>query len=182
MNLQIRIDYETVRAGLAKAEGVLHRHIDGGLSQGAQAIADEARERAPKSESTLWHSIHSKRIGNLYYEAGASAMHAAYVEHGTGPAVGKKRYYPNPDNLFQYLMTNVRARGFKRWSRSTKPGKDRGSQELDVWFRSRAFAWWIYQHGTKPQPFMAPAAEAKRDACTAFVRAAVDAGLKEIFR
>ena len=182
MNLQIRIDYETVRAGLAKAEGVLHRHIEGGLSQGAQAIADEARERAPKSLSNLWNSILAAPAGPLRHEVRAGVMHAAYVEHGTGPAVGKKKYYPNPDNLFQYLMTNVRARGFKRWSRSAKPGKDRGSQELDVWFRSRAFAWWIYQHGTKPQPFMAPAAEAKRDACTAFVRAAVDAGLKEIFR
>lgn len=179
MNLQIRIDYETVRAGLAKAPDVLHRHIEGGLSQGAQAIAAEAKARAPKSLSNLWNSILAAPAGPLRYEVRAGVMHAAYVEHGTGPAVGKPKYYPNPDNLLQYLMTSPRARGFKRFKRS-----DRGrlEQEMGLVRRAQAFAWWIYQHGTKPQPFMAPAAEAKRDACTAFVRAAVDAGLKEIFR
>lgn len=179
MNLQIRIDYETVRAGLAKAPDVLHRYIDGGLSQGAQAIAAEAKERAPKSLSNLWNSILAAPAGPLRHEVRAGVMHAAYVEHGTGPAVGKPKYYPNPDNLLQYLMTSPRARGFKRFKRS-----DRGrlEQEMGLVRRAQAFAWWIYQHGTKPQPFMAPAAEAKRDACTAFVRAAVDAGLKEIFR
>ena len=182
MGIQIRIDYETVRAGLSKAPDVLRRHVGDGLAQGANAIAAEAKNRAPKSESALLNSIIAAPAGDWAYEVRAGVMHAAYVEYGTGPAAGKPRYYPNPDNLFQYLMTNVSARGFKRWSRSKKPGKDRGSQELDIWFRSRAFAWWIYQHGTRAQPFMAPAAEAKRDACTAYVRAAVDAGLKEIFR
>lgn len=179
MGIQIRIDYETVRAGLSKAPDVLRRHVGDGLAQGANAIAAEAKNRAPKSESALLNSIIAAPAGDWAYEVRAGVMHAAYVEHGTGPAVGKPKYYPNPDNLLQYLMTSPRARGFKRFKRS-----DRGrlEQEMGLVRRAQAFAWWIYQHGTKPQPFMAPAAEAKRDACTAFVRAAVDAGLKEIFR
>lgn len=179
--IDIRIDDARVLEAFSKAPEAMRRHVGGAVMRGAGDIVTEAQRIVPKSESALETSIKQKQIDDLTWMAVAGTAHAAMVEYGTGPAAGKKKYYPNPDNLLQYLMTNTKARGFERWSRSKKQGKDRGSQELEIWFRSRAFAWWIYQHGTKAQPFMAPAAEAKRDRCTELVRAAVSKGLLEVF-
>ena len=132
---------------------------------------------APKSLSGLVNSINAARSGDLEYSVSPGVAYAPWVEFGTGPAAGREKYYPNPDNLLTHLMISPKARGFSRWSRSEK---GRTLQEMVLVRRAQAFAWWIYQHGTKAQPFMAPAAEAKRDACLDYVRAAVNAGLKEV--
>lgn len=176
--IDIRIDDARVLEAFSKAPEVMRRHVEGGVQRGAGEIVTEAKTRAPKSLSNLVNSIAAAPAGELAWVARAGSAHAVMVEQGTGPAAGKKKYYPNPDNLLQYLMTTPKARGFGRWKRS-----DRGrlEQEMGMVRRAQAFAWWIYQHGTKAQPFMAPAAEAKRDRCTELVRAAVSKGLLEVF-
>lgn len=176
--IDIRIDDARVLEAFSKAPEVMKRYVGGAVQQGAGEIVSEAKIRAPKSLSNLVNSIIAAPAGELAWVARAGSAHAVAVEQGTGPAAGKDKYYPNPDSLLQYLMTTPKARGFGRWKRS-----DRGrlEQEMGMVRRAQAFAWWIYQHGTKAQPFMAPAAEAKRDRCTELVRASVSKGLLEVF-
>lgn len=191
--IQIGIRNDLALAAFERAPAVIERHIDGALARGAGEIAAEARRRAPKSLSQLVGSITSGKVDRLTYEARAGSLHAAYVEHGTGPAAGQPKYYPNPDNLLMYLMTTPAARGFKNWSKSdladrnlknyqnSGGGLGRLEQEMILVRRAQAFAWWIYQHGTKAQPYMAPAVEVKRGACEVYVRQAVDRGINEVF-
>lgn len=176
--IQIGIRNDLALAAFELAPAVIERNIDAALARGAGEIAAEAKRRAPKSLSQLVGSISSGKVDRLTYEARAGSLHAAYVEHGTGPAAGLPKYYPNPDNLLMYLMTTPAARGFERFKRS-----DRGrlEQEMILVRRAQAFAWWIYQHGTKAQPYMAPAVEVKRGACEVYVRQAVDRGINEVF-
>lgn len=176
--IDIRIDGVKAVAAFRAAPDVVERHVDGSLARGAKEVAAEAKGRAPKSLSNLANSVIFGKIGPLAYEVRPGVDYAPWVEHGSGPAAGHDRYYPNPDNLLVYISTSPKARGFERWSRSAR---GRLEQEMALARRAQAFAWWIYQHGTRPQPFMAPAAEAKRSACEDFVRSAVDAGIAEIF-
>lgn len=181
MKVSVKVDTRQALAAFDAAEDVLRRHLNGAVKRGAEAIAEEQMRLAPKFDSALLNGIRVEPAGDLAWAVRQGTSYAAHVVLGTGPAAGRKKYYPNPDNLFQYLMTSPKARGFKRWSRSKKPGKDRGSQELNLWFRSRAFAWWIYQHGTRPQDYVTPAVEAKRDACVEFIRAASQRAFDETF-
>ncbi|MDD2664370.1 MAG: HK97 gp10 family phage protein [Dechloromonas sp.] len=176
--IDIRIDSLKATAAFRAAPDVMERHVDGGLMRGAAEIAGEAKRKAPKSLSNLANSVIFGKIGPLTYEVRPGVDYALWVESGSGPAAGHAKYYPNPDNLLAYLMTSPRARGFDRWSRSER---GRLEQEMVIARRAQAFAWWIYQHGTRPQPFMAPAAQEKRSACEDFVRAAVDRGIAEVF-
>lgn len=176
--IDIRIDGERALAAFTRAPEVMKTQVGAAVQRGAGEIASEAKRRAPKSLSNLVNSIIAAPAGDLAWMVRAGSAHAAPTEYGSGPAAGQPKYYPNPDNLLQYLMTSPKARGFDRFKRS-----DRGrlEQEMGLVRRAQAFAWWIYQHGTKAQPFMAPAAEAKRDRCTELVRAAVSKGLLEVF-
>lgn len=176
--VSIRIDTTKAQAAFSAAPEVVRRHVEPALLRGANEIAAEEKRLAPKSLSALVNSIIVSPAGELAYQVSPGVGYAAYVVHGSGPAAGRAKYYPNPDNLLQYLMTSPRARGFTRFKRSAKGRLD---QENELVRRSQAFAWWIYQHGTKPQDFVTPAVEGKRDACTQFVRDAVTAGVAEIF-
>ncbi|HRH13174.1 MAG TPA: hypothetical protein PK225_02360 [Azonexus sp.] len=176
--ISIRIDEARVLAAFERADSVMRAHVGGALQIGASEIAEEARRLVPKSIENLLHSIMTEPSGEMAWMAKAGTLHAAAVEYGTGPAAGRPKYYPNPDNLLQYLMATPKARRFKSFKRSER---GRLEQEMGVVRRAQAFAWWIYQHGTKAQPYMAPAAEAKRDRCVELVRASVQAGILEAF-
>lgn len=176
--IEIRINDARVLEAFTRAPDVMKAHVGGAVRSGAGEIATEAKNLAPILETVLRNSINIKQNSALEWVVHPAAQYAAAVELGTGPAAGRAKYYPNRDNLLQYLMTNPKARGFSRWKRSER---GRLEQEMIVKQRAQAFAWWIYQHGTKAQPFMAPAAEAKRDRCTELVRAAVSKGLLEVF-
>lgn len=176
--IEIRIESAEVVAAFLRAPEVMAHHIDGGVAAGANAVAVEAKSLAPKSLSQLVNSIIAAQVAPMDWEVKAGVLHAEYVESGTGPAAGREKYYPNPDNLLAYLMTHPKARRFERWKRS-----DRGrlEQEMTLVRRAQAFAWWIYQHGTKAQPFMAPAADKKRSAVEGLIRQSVDQGIAEVF-
>lgn len=180
MRISIKVDDKLARAAMQRTPGVVERHMELGLERGADEVAREARSNASKRDlfGTLRNSIHVEHPGLLRYVVATATNYAKAVEEGTGPAVGNKRYYPNPDSLQQYLMQSPKMRGHK-WAR--KDSAKRGGQELDIWFRSRALAWYIYNHGTKPQPFMAPAAAEKEDRVRQLVRASVMDGVREVF-
>ena len=114
----------------------------------------------------------------MHYQVVEGMNYGRAVEEGTGPAAGKQKYYPNPDSLQQYLMMTPSMRGFS-WGR--RGSAKRGEQELDIWFRSRALAWAIYNNGTKAHPYMAPALKSKRSRLFELVQQGVDQGIKEVF-
>lgn len=176
--VSVKVDSLKAQAAFSAAPETLRRHVGGAVWQGANAIAAEEKRLAPKSMTALVNSINVGPAGELAYQVGPGVNYAAYVVQGSGPAVGRPKYFPNPDNLLQYLMTSPKARGFARWSRSTKK---RADQEMEITRRAQAFAWWIYQHGTRAQDFVTPAVNNQRDACVEFVRDAVRAGVAEIF-
>jgi len=176
--IEVHVNDARALEAFTRAPEVMKTHVGGAVMRGAGEIVSEAKARAPKSLSNLVNSIIAAPAGELAWMARAGTAHAVAVEYGSGPAAGKDKYYPNPDNLLQYLMTSPRARGFDRFKRGDH---GRLEQEMGLVRRAQAFAWWIYQHGTKAQPFMGPAAEAKRDRCTELVRAAVSKGLLEVF-
>jgi hypothetical protein len=175
--ITVKVDHARAVAAFRKAPEVMHRHVDAGLSRGAQEVANEARTLAPKLFSTLTNSILASQVGPLHWRVQPGVNYARDVEEGTGPAAGRSRYYPNPEALQQYIMLSPKMRGHK-WA---KPGsRARGEQELNIWFRARALAWYIYAHGTKPQPYMAPAVEAKRSRVIDLVREAAARGAREV--
>ncbi len=177
-HVSVRISSDRAIAAFDRAPDVMRRYVSAGVQRGAGEIASEARRRAPKSLSNLVNSIIVGPIDDLSYVVAAGSAHAAYVEAGSGPAAGQEKYYPNPDNLLQYLMTSPRARGFERFKRSDL---GRLEQEMSLVRRAQSFAWWIYQHGTRAQPFMQPAAEAKRRLCEEYVLSGVDQGVIAVF-
>lgn len=160
MDIHILIDDARVMAALNGAPETMRSAMDVALARGAEEMARAAREAAPKSLSTLANSIRVDRVGDLHYEIAPGVNYARAVEEGTGPAAGRPKYYPNPDGLKQYIETTPRARGFE-WAKRGS-GK-REAQRYDIWHRSRAMAWWIYQHGTRAQPYMRPAFDATRE-------------------
>jgi len=176
--VSIRIDSSNLQAAMRAAPDVMRRHIDNGLEVSAKDIQEEAFRIASQRDVTknLSGSIIYTKTGPFEWSIYPTENYAVHVELGTGPAVGRAKYRPNPDNLLQYLMTSPKARGFARFKRGER---GRLEQEMGLERRAQAFSWWIYQHGTKPQPFMAPAVKAKRGACEVYIRQAVDRGLRE---
>ena len=175
--ISLRITDAKARAAYRRAPEVMRRHASQGLGRGAEEVAREARSLAPKLFSTLVNSIGVERLDDLHYVVSPKVGYARAVEEGTGPAAGRPRYYPNPDSLQQYIQASPRMRGYA-WARTGS--RRRGEQHLEVWFRSRAMAWAIYQRGTKAQPYMAPARAKKESRVVELMRQSVAAGVREV--
>lgn len=163
MRIELRYDDAAARAALRKSPGVVRRMLGLAIERGARDLAQEARTNVSKRHGMgqLLQSIGPSMLGPLHWEVRAKSRYSRMVEEGTGPAAGKAKYYPNPDSLKDWLTLNPRYRGHA-WAKSGST--KRGNQELDIWLRSRAWAWGIYQKGTKAYPFMAPAYESKKGA------------------
>lgn len=176
--ISISIDARRAQAAFARAPQVMVRAIDVKLARGAEEVARTAKRGAPKLFSTLINSIRAQRIGALHYEVSSGVNYARSVEEGTGPAVGKARYFPNVESLQQYLM---HAPSYRRFNLKRAGSRGRSDQEMDTVWRAKAWAWYIYNHGTKPQPYMQPAADASRSRLFELVQQGVDEGIKEVF-
>lgn len=177
--IRISIDAREVREAFRRAPETMRRHVGAGLDEGGELVAREARSLAAESDVTgvLKQSIRVEHIQETVRDVVANSDHARYVEEGTGRFAGKARYYPDPDALFEYLKAHPRSRGFRYSGRAKRP-----RQELELWLRSRAWAQAIYARGgTKPHPFMGPAAEASEARVRVIVDAAVTRGLAEVF-
>jgi len=173
------------RAAFDRAPEVMLRNLAQGAEQGADVVAVAARRGVKRDIfGTLRNSIHAARLqglpaGTVGSEARPAVHYAPYVEHGTGPAAGRPRYYPNPESLLQHLTHSRGMRGFKWAGRAGSVA--RSTQEYDLWWRSRAWAWSIYMKGTKPSPFMGPAVERSRPRVLRLLRAAATNGVREAF-
>ncbi len=158
MRVEVRIDVAGAREAFARAPSVLLQAIDNALHRGALEVAREARRRAPKSFSTLTQSIHSARSGALDYVVRPGVNYAAAVEYGTRPG-----YFPPPLALLPWVRQKLAA------------------SPADALRLAHALARSIHRRGTRAQPFLAPAAEAKSSRVIELVRAGVAAGIAEAF-
>lgn len=173
------------RAAFARAPEAMLRHMSAGAEQGAQVVAAAARLGVKRDIfATLRNSIHVARLDGLPAntvgsEARTAVGYARYVEEGTGPAVGRPRYFPNPDSLLQYLTHSRSMRGF-RWSGKAGSAA-RGGQEADL--RDRAFAWArsIWLKGTRAHPYMRPAVSGSESRVLQVLRQAAQRGAEEVF-
>lgn len=174
------INDKAARDALAKARPVMEKNIEQQIDRAGIEVADEMRGAASEHDvfGTLKESVSVRQFAPMSRYITPTANYARAVEEGTGPAAGLARYYPNPDNLLQFITQSPRARGFgwaKRYS------KKRGGQELELWFRSRALAYAIYMKGTKPHPFVAPTAVKMEPRVLELARYGVDAGIREVW-
>lgn len=161
MKIELRYDDAAAREALRKAPDVLTKVLGFAIQRGAEDFARAARANVAKHDVTgkLRNSTIARKVSALHWEVHPSSAYAAIFELGSGPAAGRPKYYPNPDNLKDFLMNAPSYRGHG-WA---APGSTkRGNQELDIWLRSRAWAWGIYQKGTKAFPFMAPAYQSEK--------------------
>lgn len=179
MDIRVKVDDKRAIEAFQRAPETMRRHIGGGVERGALEVTRVARDKAPKLFSTLVNSINASRLDELHWQVRPGVNYAREVEEGTGPAAGRPRYYPNPDSLQQYIQYSPKMRGHK-WAKAGT--MKRGVQELDIWFRSRALAWYIYNHGTKAQPFMAPAAKESESRVVALIRESAHRGALEVMR
>lgn len=179
--ITFRVDEADAVAAFHRAPDVMKRHVGPAVKAGAKRVADAAQAKAAERNVTagLSGSIHPERVDDLTWRAVTGKAYARYVEEGTGTFAGQARYYPNPDALLDYLKTTPGSRGFK-WA---KPGsKKRAGQGKELERRAKAWAWSIYTAGgTKPSPYMKPAAEESRDGVLDLMRQAVNAGVAEVF-
>ena len=170
MDIRIRIDADKAREGFARAPDVMTRHLDAKLGRGAAEIAREAQQRVSKVFSTLWASIRSLRVASLHWRVQTGVNYARAVEEGTKPG-----YLPNPVHLRAWIKAR-HGIGFAHIG-----SNERGAQYDEIHDRAWALARFIQAHGTKPHPYMKPAAEAKRSRVIQLAEEGVRDGLKEIF-
>ena len=102
-SIAIDIYNRRVDEALRRLPGVIETRVDLALDRGSQEFVREARSRAPKARSALVNSILSRRLGEMHYEVSTGVNYARAVEEGTGPAVGKASYMPNPLLLQDYV-------------------------------------------------------------------------------
>lgn len=133
MATQITIKVEGLEQALAK---LTPQRADGPinrfLDRGAIYIQSRAKEKAPVDTNRLRGSIGVEPVGNRMRHIGANTEYAEYVEKGTSP------HFPPPSALQGWALRH----GFS--------GPNAG------FMVARA----ISRSGTKPQPYMRPAAEA----------------------
>lgn len=181
MKLNFEVKDARALAALERAPEVFRRQLHADLARGAEMVRRRAVGLARTHDVTgnTAAGIHAVEEGELAFRVTPGSKVAVFRELGTGPAAGKPRYYPNPDALKDYLITAPRYRRHD-WARAGS-GK-RGEQELSLWFRSRAWAWHIYNRGTKPQPFMRPAFEETKPAILALLKGGAARAAAEVER
>jgi hypothetical protein len=157
METRISIDDKKVTEGLLKAPAAVERELEFGLDRWAAEVARNARELAPKSFSLLTNSIRSIVAGRLKRIVAPGVNYALAVEQGRRP--GRQ---PGTGN------------GLMAWVRQ-KTGLSGAELERTTFLIARS----IGRKGTRPQPYMQPAAEQSIDRGRILLLAAVDRGLKE---
>lgn len=157
MQTRIRVNDKKITEALKKAPVAVERELEFGLDRWAAEVARRARELAPKSFSILANSIRAIVAGRLKRIVAPGVNYAISIEQGRRP--GRQ---PGTGN------------GLMAWVQQ-KTGLTGDQLERATFLIARS----IGRKGTRPQPFMQPAAEQSRDRGRVLLLAAVDKGLKE---
>lgn len=159
MKIDIRIADHASRDMMARAPGVIEQKLSLALSRGADEIAREAKRLAPKSMSTLTNSIRAEKVNDLHFFVAPGVDYAPWVEGGRKP--GKLPGFRK--GLLDWIKKEI------------KPANDKELERLGFAI-SRA----IGRRGIKPQPFMQPAFDNKKDRVKFLASAAIRTAMAEI--
>jgi HK97 gp10 family phage protein len=147
-----------LRKRLQDAATNLPRLVGLELKDGANAIAAEAKQRAPGDQGILRNLISVREVSPTVFEVVSGADYSAFVEFGTGEKV------QIPPGLEEY------AAQFKGDFASGTYSEGSGltaKEAIFAWCQRKGIdpkLWYpiyvsIMIHGTQPQPFFFPAAE-----------------------
>lgn len=155
---------------LALLRAAIQRNVFRAADKAALAMEAKAVDAAPKSLGELARRIHGQAVQDgaiIRARLTVDSPYGKYVEEGTGPAVGHKRYMPPPGALRLWVQ------------RTLRPPAIKGDEERVIEAVENAVRWKIYLKGTKPQPFARPAYEGQRQRWKPALLAAVQAAIKE---
>lgn len=82
----IEHDFDGLAEYLGHASRESMKQADLAMGRGAQEIARDAKQNAPKFLTTLANSILPRKVGELHHEVGTGMQYAAARELGTAPA------------------------------------------------------------------------------------------------
>lgn len=144
------IGMDALKNRLKTAPETIRKAVGIELSDGAQAIAAEAKQRAPGDQGILRQEITAQKIDDLTYEVISGAEYSPYVEFGTLSKV------QIPPELEEYAAQFKGSAGAS--SLSLK-------EAIFNWCARKGIdkeAWYpiyisIMTNGVKPQPFFFPA-------------------------
>lgn len=158
MRIELRYDDAAARAALHKAPDVVLRMLGGAIERGAQELAREARDKAPKAFSTLTNSIRALREGDLHWSVAPGVNYAPFVEGGRMPM----RKMPPKGSLLAWIKFRLKV-------------GEKAAERMEY-----VIARAIQRQGIKPQPFMAPAFEAKKGRVVELANEAMRRAVAEI--
>ena len=158
MRIEVRYDDAAAREALKKAPGVVQLMLGFALERGAQEVAREARQKAPKAFSTLTNSIRAQRLSELHYFIAPGVNYAPWVEGGRMPM----RKMPPKGSLLAWIKLKL------------------GVSEEQASRLEFVIARAIKRRGIQPQPFMQPTYEAKRERVVQLASEAMRRAVAEI--
>jgi hypothetical protein len=106
------IEFKGIKDTIAKLEDKgddIKKQVDFAIGINTDAMASEAKQRAPYKYSRLRSSISANKIKDYLYELVAQVDYAAYVEFGTGNFAAS--YVPSLDNEWQILAKEFYVNG-----------------------------------------------------------------------
>lgn len=141
---------------LYKMQDSLLRSVDRELNDGAQAIAAEAKQRAPGDQGTLRQQIASRKVEANIYEVTSNADYSPYLEFGT---LEKVRV---PAELQEYA---AQFKGNFASGLYSKGGALTAKEAIFAWCQRHSIEkelWYpiyvsIMIHGIEARPFFFPA-------------------------
>lgn len=147
------IDLTQIRAVVSRLKDLpqhLTELVDAELNDGAEAIAAEAKQRAPGDQGLLRNEIGAQKIGTLAYEVYSNALYSAFLEFGTRANVDI------PPGLEEYAAQFIGSAGA-----TALTAKD----AIFAWCERKGIdksAWYaiyitLLTKGGKPHPFFFPA-------------------------
>ena len=145
---------------LSAAESVLHRHLKAGVSTAGSLVSREAREQAPKGETTLTHSIKSHVKGELQRMITSHLNYNGMVVAETGP-----QGMPPVRSILDWIKV-----------KGIQPHNPKHSQSDLAFIMARSIA----HKGTQGNDFYDRAADETQDKVTQILQRSVSNGLAAV--
>lgn len=147
----------------------------------AARVGATMRMRAPKFRTTLANSVREKKESDLAWLVAPNTEYAVYREKGTRPGRGLPRFFdPAAADIVAWLEGRIGDSARKadpKWRPGRLGSKRRTAAELELRDRYEALSRYVYLHGTKATPFVAPTAEEFRQVVPNALVAAVRRGV-----
>lgn len=129
----------------------LEEKVDAELADGCQAIAEEAKQRAPADDGILRETIGVDQIASLNYQVFCNALYSPYVEFGTRTNVSI------PDGLEEYAAQFI--------GPSSTSSELTAKEAIEAWCKHKGIDeqhWYaiyitLLTKGVQPHPFFFPA-------------------------